>query len=340
MIFIRSSYTRLDKFVAHRGTSWVSRAIRALVPTPAAHSTRKVIRNLLVEQYPQGYPRLAAFLDSDENFMIYRRFGYLHARLLLYKQDELRAFEKQLDRMDRKDAYPGTQRFLQCRESDDYRVQPVGKSRKELLRKIENTIVEYDQLLFNAQRLTSSNRPAQRDHNSVIRFIYNTQPLVQGESEFVHNNEDMITLRPGRESTWFDSFVEDILIRLPWRPVKYIFCLKEAAEKTTDENIRYFTKSRVDRLVSSLVFLTLILMLILPVYILYHIGRTIYDIKSQGTVEAVCISILLVFTLLFSAILALFTKAKRHEILGAATAYCAILVVFLGNFSNPVSVHT
>ena len=44
------------------------------------------------------------FLDSDENFMIYRRFGYLYARLLLYKQDELRAFEKRLDRIDRKDA--------------------------------------------------------------------------------------------------------------------------------------------------------------------------------------------------------------------------------------------
>jgi hypothetical protein len=31
-------------------------------------------------------PRLAALLDSDENFMLYRRFGYLQARLLLHKQ--------------------------------------------------------------------------------------------------------------------------------------------------------------------------------------------------------------------------------------------------------------
>jgi hypothetical protein len=32
--------------------------------------------------------------------MLYRRFGYLHARILLSKQDELRELEEQLDRED------------------------------------------------------------------------------------------------------------------------------------------------------------------------------------------------------------------------------------------------
>lgn len=60
--------------------------------------------------------------------------------------------------------------------------------------------------------------------------------------------------------------------------------------------------------------------------------------------------ILLIFTLIFSGILSLFTNAKRHEILGSAAAYvaasnlwyercligdenryCAVLVVFIGN---------
>jgi hypothetical protein len=53
-----------------------------------------------VEQCPAGYPRLAAFLSSDENFMLYRRFDYLQARLLLYKQDELRELEGELDHLD------------------------------------------------------------------------------------------------------------------------------------------------------------------------------------------------------------------------------------------------
>jgi hypothetical protein len=36
------------------------------------------------------------------------------------------------------------------------------------------------------------------------------------------------------------------------------------------------------------------------------------------TTDAVCIGILLVSTLVFSSVLSMFTKAKRHEILSAA----------------------
>jgi hypothetical protein len=49
---------------------------------------------------PNGYPRLAAILDSDQNFLLYRQFGYLQSRLLLYKQDELSELESKLDDLD------------------------------------------------------------------------------------------------------------------------------------------------------------------------------------------------------------------------------------------------
>lgn len=42
------------------------------------------------------------------------------------------------------------------------------------------------------------------------------------------------------------------------------------------------------------------------------------------------IGVLLVFTLLFACALSLLTKAKRHELFAASTAYCAVLVVFIG----------
>lgn len=58
----------------------------------------------IVNKLPRGYPNLAAFLDSDESFMIYRRFGFLQSRLLLEKQDELRQLEEALDHMDRREA--------------------------------------------------------------------------------------------------------------------------------------------------------------------------------------------------------------------------------------------
>jgi hypothetical protein len=98
-----------------------------------------------VESCPKGYPNLAAFLDSDENFMLYRRFGYLQSRLLLHKQDELRALEEKLDLLDKRDdGNPETQRFLRSRDLDD----KSGRPRKALLEAIETKFKEYGNLML------------------------------------------------------------------------------------------------------------------------------------------------------------------------------------------------
>lgn len=54
----------------------------------------------IVQDSPNGYPRFAAFLESDEKFMIYRQFGYMQARLLLEKQAILSRLETKLQNSD------------------------------------------------------------------------------------------------------------------------------------------------------------------------------------------------------------------------------------------------
>jgi hypothetical protein len=61
-------------------------------------------------------------------------------------------------------------------------------------------------------------------------------------------------------------------------------------------------------------------LLIVPIYLLYSLVKD-EDGKLDSHTTGICITILLVCTLLFSAVLSLFTRAKRHEILGAAAAY-------------------
>jgi len=95
-----------------------------------------------VEQCPEGYPRLAALLDSDENFMLYRRLGFLQARILLNKQDELRELEKDLDRMDKVDQRKDPT-LLKSREKDD----AENGRRKKLLYEIEEKFKEYSNSL-------------------------------------------------------------------------------------------------------------------------------------------------------------------------------------------------
>jgi len=308
-----------------------ARFLRAILPKYFARSSSQPFRHIIrkLERCEDGYPYLAAFLDSDENFMIYRRFGFLHARLLLQKQDELRMMEEELDRMDHRDKLKNI-KALKCRMDDVERQDQVEETRQSLLSRVENTILRYDELLLNAQQLAAANRPPERDYNSVANFVHHKKPLFLGDDDFIYNKEDLITLRPGRESAWLDATVEKILKLFPRTAVKYVFCSKETALKTTDDDLFLPTKARVDRLVSFLIMVMVLALLVVPVWALYHVGSS-FDKTNANTSNAICMGILLVATLLFSAALALFTKAKRHELLGAAAAYCALLVVFIAN---------
>ena len=88
-----------------------------------------------------GYPNLAAFADSDESFMVYRRFGYLQSRLLLEKQNDLRRLEEELDRLDAVEIYMAAPENVFTR-------QWQGSQRKEILKSIEARFCEYSMMNF------------------------------------------------------------------------------------------------------------------------------------------------------------------------------------------------
>lgn len=64
----------------------------------------------------------------------------------------------------------------------------------------------------------------------------------------------------------------------------------------------------------AITFLVLVL-LVLPVWILYKLS-----ISGKITTSPDTICVLIVFTLVFTATLSAFTKAKRHEIVAASAA--------------------
>lgn len=74
--------------------------------------------------------------------MLFRRFGFLQKRLLLYKQDELREMETELDILDKIDEIhnPGV---LVSRVSDDIE----SPKRRQLIADIEIKFKEYGQYL-------------------------------------------------------------------------------------------------------------------------------------------------------------------------------------------------
>lgn len=112
-------------------------------------SARRRTNGILVEAFPRGYPRLACFLDSDDTFMVYKRFGMVFSRLLLNKQDEVRELEMKLHAMDNADNKTDAgKNFLMSRRDDlqrekDSRPRWWNETRPELLQRLEKKVLEY-----------------------------------------------------------------------------------------------------------------------------------------------------------------------------------------------------
>jgi hypothetical protein len=86
-------------------------------------------------------PHLAALVNTDDAFRIFRRFGSLRGRLILQRQIEIVELEQQLEKLDKSSAVA---------EKSDWKLQPEevvdddwDSVQKNLLSKLEDKIVKY-----------------------------------------------------------------------------------------------------------------------------------------------------------------------------------------------------
>lgn len=97
---------------------------------------------------PSGYVQLAHVYASDEPFMKYRRFGALHARVLLNRQEEIAAWEQELQGLFEDDGDPAS---LQKQYE---RPEPDSLSRHTLLKEIQEKLAEYSEYFVDGNGLT------------------------------------------------------------------------------------------------------------------------------------------------------------------------------------------
>jgi hypothetical protein len=140
-----------------------------------------------LNDYPKGYPNVAAFLDSDESFTVYRRFGYLQSRILLDKQEDLRRAEKKLARMEKKMTKENENRMC----SRDVRGTDAQKH-KELLNDIEKKFRSYSSILTAAQQMMAFGRPGDTDCESIGRYIFYRKAMYKEQASWIHHKEDLI----------------------------------------------------------------------------------------------------------------------------------------------------
>lgn len=100
-----------------------------------------------VRDYPDGYPQLSAWINTDDNFRVYRRYGELRNRILLHYQLKLAKLEERLEQMDWGDKSSSDDR-------DNYRLssleydQERDNRRQGLVEEIEIALEKYGRLMI------------------------------------------------------------------------------------------------------------------------------------------------------------------------------------------------
>ncbi|KAL8850585.1 MAG: hypothetical protein Q9221_004455 [Calogaya cf. arnoldii] len=286
----------------------------------------QIVKSL--DNYIVGYPKVAAFANADPSFLIYRKFGWLHNRSLLYLQDEIVALEHKLNKLDQRTFAHEDEVKLKSRRED---IGTPGM-RRDTFKQIAEKLKEYDEHLLRFQKVQALRRPTVRNQTSLYNFIHGTQSIVEIESRWIREGADLAAVAHEEEHGWFNGFLEDTLRKIsPWA-TQAIFRTKEQKIISGQEKVFLTSPYRLDIFLRVVLTVLAAILLLVPVVILFELQPTdASQIRRKGGFQILTIFL---FTLLFSASCSVCTKARRQEVFTATAAYCAVLVVFLGSTLN------
>ncbi|KAI0096923.1 hypothetical protein GGR51DRAFT_542330 [Nemania sp. FL0031] len=272
---------------------------------PFGHQPRKI------ESFRKGYPRVSAFIDSERKFVMFRHFGRLHARLLLHKQDQLAEIESRLEHLDQEES---TEFFLACRRQDP------SHERRALLNEAEKKLREYDELIVAYYQNIERPKPSESNVRSVRNWMDGTKPLVAVESGFLDDWDDLRSPRTPADHSGIDVFLGNLAAVLAKRGFTNLFTPPDEQARSEDKNILLYRQSQILAVSRLLTTIFSVMSLTIPIVVLYNIATT-----------AIRLVVLIIFMTIFSSISCWLTESRNYEILVATAAYCAVMVVFVGN---------
>ncbi|GAB1311867.1 hypothetical protein MFIFM68171_02077 [Madurella fahalii] len=257
-----------------------------------------------------GYKDFTAFLSSDDDFFVLRRFDQLHARVLLVLQDNLVKIEEDIDELD--------QQPIACNASGagGGTIRQDLPERKELLDSAHKKLREYDELLSAYLGLRARPRAPYAHSTNVKTWLYNRDnPISRKEALFVEA-EDLIPVGSIQKPVIRQVFEQNVLLPIT-RWIRYVIFTNRASSVQISDRT-------ADRIADLLLFLSTLAVLVVPLWILA-------GIQLLG-IKLVVITAFLVGLL---SVLIWGTPVKPFEVLAATAGYAAVLVVFLQIQDSP-----
>ncbi|KAI0384391.1 hypothetical protein F5Y04DRAFT_277761 [Hypomontagnella monticulosa] len=264
------------------------------------------------EKYPNGYPRVGAFIRSDHRHLIFRQFHYLQARVILNLQDQLQHYERELELLDK----PSTTSL--AADASEQLLQ----RRSELLKNIEEKFEKYVRFLNSISFCSHKAEPLETDLKSLKNFFRKHSPL--DVEQMYHDEErDLISLKPLGDTSMMDTRLMKFLLDAPNNLTRRIFRDSINSGRNKGEIAHDGRKVRIAT--GFLLGVSLIVLLVGPIYPLYSLSQ---GDMTEGTLVGIMF-IQVGFTCAFACCLKYMTRPKRHELFACTVTYLGVLLVFM-----------
>ncbi|KAH6710679.1 hypothetical protein BKA61DRAFT_677320 [Leptodontidium sp. MPI-SDFR-AT-0119] len=267
------------------------------------------------EEYPEGFPRLAAWVSSDRDLEMTRGFKYLYQRTLVQDVVELNELEKELFEADKMEAAQPAPNFSLRHTREE---QDGNTKHRELRETIRKALKKHKETAADFRELQSFGKPLRRNHETYYDWLWSNPQLFERFDDYLKHADDMVSLRADQLS-FFDNFVEEHVHHFPISMFKGWLQPEEERNKTEDKKVTYRSETRRRILAGGLLVLTAVGTLVIPVFLLSLLSLS----RVQMTVIAS------VFILAFAWILYVVEEGQVYRVLLGTATYSAILVVFL-----------
>ncbi|KAE9363026.1 hypothetical protein N431DRAFT_357224 [Stipitochalara longipes BDJ] len=272
-----------------------------------SNSVLRSFRRNNVDDYPAGYPQLAAFIASHDNFCIFRKFDRASNRVLLHLQSEIAALNDSLDEMDKSDNGSATAYRLQSVRHEE----GWDESQRRIIMQLQEKIPIYYDLLLKSNQLKALGPPLKHNHRSLYHWIEGKKPVIEEQDSWILHEDDLVALADidHLETSLMSSFLSRL-----FSPSKH-------GDEIVDPVVIYFSHTRMSAAAKSLSVFIAVAILLVPVSIM---------VWTPWNRTWILVTVLL-SVLTFSTLLSLSAKIRAKDILLGSAAYCAVLATFLGN---------
>ncbi|GAB1310727.1 hypothetical protein MFIFM68171_00937 [Madurella fahalii] len=260
-----------------------------------------------------GYKDFAAYLSSDGDTFILRRFDRLHARVLLTLQDNLVELEEELDDLDNRWS------ARDAGDIDNGTIRNDQPERKELLTRVHRKLSEYDEMLSRYIALRARSKARHASIKCAKTWLHNKNgPIEEKEVRFLET-EDLVPVASTQKPQ-----IRYLVEQKAWLPMtRWIRLLSRRTRPTDDRPVDHHLTVQqddedMDVAADVFVFLAAGVMLIMPLWVLAGL--------EQLTAK---LAVITGFVVMCLVTLNWGTLARPSETLAVTAGYSAVLVVFL-----------